>query len=364
MAWVVVVAHITQQSLLGIRYPWWVKLDVGGEAVNAFIIISGFVITHLIVERGDNYAAYIIQRFMRLFPAFLICCLLGGSLYAAGHIWAEPTWFQAAHGDGYAILSKALPAHALAHLAMLHGAIPNSLLSQSEYAFNPPGWSVSLEWQFYLVAPAVIWLCRNRDRSLIVVAIVITFSLFYHHDLKALWDRPSILVGTSKFFLVGIGCRFAAPGLAGLVRHVATIGIGLGFTALWMGSPAVALWLIVYTFMLKGTFSTSVVDRVYVSALRLAFESKPILYLAERSYSTYLLHWPVIMLIGIVATRNGVVAMPQLTATMLMAFPLTLLLQEPLYRYVEVPGRTLGKAWARRVGGRSKVEFPQETVTA
>lgn len=362
MAWVVVVGHITQQSLFGFKFPWWGKLDVGGEAVNTFIIISGFVITHLIIERGGNYAAYIIPRFMRLFPAFFVGCAIGGIAYAIAHTWADPVWFQAAHAAGYKALSDALPAHTLAHLFMLHGMIPNSLLPQSEYAFIPPGWSVSLEWQFYLIAPIVIWLCRSRNRSLGLVAIVVLFSLFYHHDLKPLWDRPSLLVGTSKFFLIGIACRFAAPSLAGLVSHVAAIGIGLSFTALWMGSPSIAIWLIVYTFILKGAPSTAVADRFYVSALRFVFESKPILYLAERSYSTYLLHWPVIMLIGTVATRYGVVAMPKLTAVMFLAFPITLLLQEPLYRFVEVPGRTLGKALARKVGARDQIELPQETI--
>ncbi len=362
MAWTVVASHIVQQALPGGGGPTWITLDLGGHAVDVFIIISGFVITHLLVERPGPYLAYVVPRFMRLFPGFVTCCAIGGLSYAAAAAWAEPAWFEEIHGAAFRSLTHHLPEQTLAHLTMLHGLIPNDILPLSEYAFVPPGWSVSLEWQFYLVAPLALWCFSDRSRAALLVLAVVAFSLLYHHGLKHYWDRPSILIGTSKMFLIGMACRLAAASLAGLNTRVAAIGLGLGFSSFWIGSPSLAIWLLVYSFILKGEGTTDALDGLYVRGVRAMLESGPVLWLAERSYTTYLLHWPVMTLIGVVATRAGVPLGMHLVAIMLLAFPLTLILQEPIYRFVEVPGRELGKRWARRFGARPAREVATEAM--
>lgn len=348
MAWLVVLSHVVEQALPGAVGQRWIAFDLGGQAVYTFIIISGFVITHLLVVRPDTYLAYLIPRYMRLFPALLVCCLIGTASYAVAANWADREWFDAVHGRGYRALVENWPYHVAAHLAMLHGLIPNTVLDYSQYAFVPPAWSVSLEWQFYLVAPIVVWLCRRRGAAMGLVAVTVILSVLYHM-LSDLWDRPSFLPGASKWFLIGIACRYAAPVLAGRVRYVGAIGLGLGFTMLWLGTPALAGWLVVYSFMLRADDGEHGIERLYSRTMKAIFESRPILSLAERSYLTYLLHWPIITLIGALATASGVASGHTLLATMLLAFPLTLIVQEPIYRWIEVPGRSLGKRWAAKV---------------
>ena len=70
-------------------------------------------------------------------------------------------------------------AHALAHLTMLHGAISNALLPFSQLAFNSPAWSLSLEWQFYLVAPFAIMLARRPQTYLWVALAVAALEFVY-----------------------------------------------------------------------------------------------------------------------------------------------------------------------------------------
>ena len=206
---------------------------------------------------------------------------------------------------------------------------------------------MSLEWQFYLIAPLVIWLCKTPGRALGLVLAVASMSILYHYKLAPLWERPSMLIGTAKFFLIGIGCRFASPMLVGRVEYVAAIGAGLGFTALWIGEPAIAAWLVVYSFVLRSMPTGVGFDRHYTALMRAALESRPIQLLAERSYSTYLLHFPVMTIIGAIATSRGVPTGLSLGIVMMLAIPLTLILQEPIYRFVEVPSRNLGKRWAK-----------------
>lgn len=169
--------------------------------------------------------------------------------------------------------------------------------------------------------------------------------------LKDYWERPSFLPGAAKFFLIGIGCRFATPAMAQRVQHVAAVGLGVAYTALWLGSPAVAVWLLAFSFLLRAPRTSDWLDRFVVGSMQVCLEGKAIQFLAERSYSTYLLHWPIITMIGTLATRNGVAPGMGLAIIMLASLPLTLLLQEPIYRFVEVPGRNLGRSWSRMLAG-------------
>ncbi|HTD67568.1 MAG TPA: acyltransferase, partial [Candidatus Limnocylindria bacterium] len=113
-------------------------------AVDVFIILSGFVIFHLL-STGEDYRSFIMRRWFRLFPVFAICFLLALTLYASLKINDET-----AFGMGH---TKNLTPYLIAHATMLHGAVPEQLLPQSARAILVSAWSVSLEWQFYLLAP-------------------------------------------------------------------------------------------------------------------------------------------------------------------------------------------------------------------
>ncbi|SFR19194.1 acyltransferase family protein, partial [Poseidonocella sedimentorum] len=131
-----------------------------GYAVDVFIILSGFAITAMLLKRSDPYPDYLGKRFFRIFPIYLF--YLGLSILLAGV--ALDTW-QMAAGEGYMnarrvdiaqnSIDNALP-HSLAHLVALHGVVPADWLPDTDFAFLGQAWSISLEWQFYLVAPLLI----------------------------------------------------------------------------------------------------------------------------------------------------------------------------------------------------------------
>src|ERR1035437_4009085 len=106
-----------------------------GMAVDVFIILSGFSIFHLLNNKEESYGTFIVRRWFRLYPTYLVCLLLA--------ILLLPLWAQTLRHVGFdtsenhqrlviAINSKKyFWAHLLAHLSLFHGAIPSSLLPSS-----------------------------------------------------------------------------------------------------------------------------------------------------------------------------------------------------------------------------------------
>jgi peptidoglycan/LPS O-acetylase OafA/YrhL len=78
LALIVLLAHLVTATGFTSVVPGLAFLaPASGQAVTVFIIISGFVIAHLRLSRGEPYPLYIARRALRLYPVYLVCLLLG-----------------------------------------------------------------------------------------------------------------------------------------------------------------------------------------------------------------------------------------------------------------------------------------------
>ncbi len=360
MAWVVVAAHIVQVSAMQDHGPIWHGVQESGLwAVETFMIISGFVITHLLLERHEPYRAYIVRRFMRLFPVFAACTLIGGGAYMLATQIGNHDWSRALLGSAYDSQTDYLPFHLLAHLTMLHAMLPDTWLPQAQYVFVPPGWSLSLEWQFYLIAPLLIAACRTRGRALALALAVGVILCLYQQWGDPRWKQPLLILTGAPFFLIGIGTRLAAPGLLARCRHPAAIAAIALVGSAWIGLFAVGLWVAVMALLFSPHHLVGRLDRGYARAAGLLLQHPAVLFLADRSYATYLLHWSVLIVLGALLTAQGVSG-ATLTLALCLAIPILLPLQNMLHRAIELPGQALGKRWAGRLAdARSGDHSPQ-----
>jgi peptidoglycan/LPS O-acetylase OafA/YrhL len=352
LAWTVVLSHIVLLTAADQAFPVLNLFNTCAlDAVELFIIISGFVITHLILEKREPYVAYLSRRFLRIYPVYLLCLCAG---IAATHLhfsaFADHPWGpyvpqpELLSAEQRSLRGEGLVWNLLAHFALLHGAISNRVLPFSEYTFLGPAWSLSLEWQFYLVAPLAMWGLRTRGGSILVAAAAAFAYVAYRRGHLGDFIDPSFLPGAVPLFATGIATRLCYRRLPGFARFPAVpLLVGLGCALIvhslliylvWFGFVA---WLRIDR---SGDRVPGAVDR----CLRWMFLSRAARYLGTRSYSTYLLHEPLIHVVVYVCIKQWALGLwPTVLVTLLLTPTLTVPASILMYRYIEAPAIAFGK---------------------
>ncbi len=206
LAWTVVFGHLaitTPLSRLPLsRWPG----DMAGWAVAVFIVVSGFVITHLLVNKQERYGVYILRRALRIYPAYLIGLVLGAALAGQAHdllnaLPVAPELLARMEAQQQAWRADP-PAYMLLHLTLLHGMVPNDLLAESQYLPLPPAWSLSLEWQFYLVAPLLLLGLRRHPAVTVGLSLVLLAA--FQRGVFGSFHVPSLIFGVAWYFLLGM----------------------------------------------------------------------------------------------------------------------------------------------------------------
>src|SRR5262245_34273125 len=146
-------------------------LLAGRYAVDVFIVISAFVIFLLLDKTRMSVTQFLTRRFFRLYPLFISLFVIAIPLSLMDH-------WNVTHAGAYMsprmidYLTRIIESnwtnvhwHSALHAVMLNGAVPERILPNAPGAFLDPAWSVSLEWQFYLVAPLAFALAISSRPS-------------------------------------------------------------------------------------------------------------------------------------------------------------------------------------------------------
>lgn len=317
-----------------------------GLAVDCFIILSGFVIFMLLDSQRTSYAQFITRRFFRLAPLYFVLCVISvmtldwQTSVISGQTWQSSAVIndQAIHRDTKQYLFQ----HLIAHATMLHGAIADKILPHSEYAIVGQAWSISVEWQFYLIAPALFFLISTRKwRGLGCVLLMICLARALNYGAEG------FLINQAGYFLIGIACYFAwkqsdlthATDFR-LVEIFALMGI---MAAYFMTTRSVSLiiWTAAFTMALaeKHKLPTRLLA-MFTNVAKL-----PLLqWLGKISYSVYMVHMLIAyfwfaclphLFPGIGKRDFLLCALPLITFSTLIVSTLT-------HRFIELPGMRLG----------------------
>ena len=340
---------------------------LGGGAVDIFIMLSGCVIAGLLLQRDEPWAHFITQRAFRLFPAYWMALALG-TLAMFLHLdafafmtWANSPLFAgdiAAHkANVETVLHQPVTATVL-HLSLLQSAVPPALAPNEIQSILVPAWSLSLEWQFYLVAPVLVWMLRRRVWAFgLVAATLVMMKVFAHAPIDE-WIAWASLPKCLHLFVIGILTRLALPHLRisggrAWIIALAVLGFGLQFGA----PPPVPAFLAFAILMIRQPDSRSAMqalDWLFDSA----FKSRLAQWFGARSYSIYILHSPIIGIAAWAVLRLYPFSRLEALAVLgLLVAPVTIVASDFMYRYVEAPGIALGKglvAGAREAGKRTR----------
>lgn len=309
----------------------------GTPAVLVFIILSGFVITHLLMNSKQSYAPFLFRRFMRLYPVFLVTLLAAMSLHwmQIDVLKAVAPYSTAERATGlieqYRSTEDHFFAHMAAHLPMLHGLVDQRLLPNSAYAFLGTAWSISLEWQFYLIAPLVV-LALMRQPVITIVSLAAAGYLLRHRLVL----NEAFLINAIVYFAVGIGWAHYVNRPS---RTNAVLAVSMTAFVFVIGSQvAILIWAAVMALILRP-----------VPPLNRLLTQPSIQWLGKVSYSTYL--WHIITLAVAQWCLFQVVTPPSqaslLIATTFLTVPLTLVVSDLSYRFIEKPGIAIGKSATR-----------------
>jgi peptidoglycan/LPS O-acetylase OafA/YrhL len=352
LAWSVVVFHMI---LLTAAYQWkpiLAHIDyLHRVRVPCFFIISGFVITHLLLEKRERYVPYIVRRFLRIYPLYIFCLTLGiFATYLHFAAFADHPW-----GDYVPqpdVLAQELAGshgsklgwHLLAHLTMTHGLVSNQALPASDFMFLGPAWQVSLEWQFYLLAPLILFGLRTRLGTIVLSLLAVMALAASQKGWFGAYNNAGFFPGAAIYFAVGIGTRMVYAKLPTLSAYPAAAIILVGGLTLFRRELAPVFFWIAFIAWLRVENATDPVSRAVDRFADLAFNSKIARFLGKRSYSTYLIHEPIIHIVVYVCIRKLALGIAPTVGVVFISVPImTLGAAILLYKYIEAPGIALGK---------------------
>jgi peptidoglycan/LPS O-acetylase OafA/YrhL len=374
LAWWVVAGHLLGSSgygpsdLSGILRV----IRTGSLAVDVFIILSGFVVFLVLDQQRTNYRSFIVRRVFRLYPVYVLCLALGLiGLEAARDTYrilpdiANAQQFASRYADTHNYFWQ----HLVAHLSMLHGAIPNEVLPYSSGAFLDPAWSISLEWQFYLLAPVLFFAMTRSGLGLLLAGAAIVL-LKRVGPAAGSFDFASFLPLKLHFFWVGALCYLLLRWLRRsqvVVPHAdAILGVACAIPILFLDGSAARIPMLVWLASLALVSVPPDSSRGWtVSSLgSSAMKSRFLQFLGRTSYVTYLVHIPIIQVLRWLMAK----AFPDLSSLQLfiallaLSVPAVLGASVAISRYVEQPGIRLGRRLATGVTGLRTARQPETSA--
>lgn len=187
--------------------PDWLQAMAshGGAAVDLFFALSGLVITQSLLRANGEAAPFLIARAARIFPVFLLtfACAVAVAPLSCGFEFMP--WIGVASSAREICVStwpRSWLPEIIAHLTMTHGLFPNAVLPDAWISFLGAAWSLSAEWQFYILALGMPrrqrWLCW----ALLALAAA---GAAWHLAGPGAWQfSRAFLPNKAQFFALGV----------------------------------------------------------------------------------------------------------------------------------------------------------------
>lgn len=339
--------HYINNQLLHTTNPIGKKLafiaSFGWVGVDLFFVLSGFLIGSILIRHKKSlnfFSTFYIRRIVRILPNYFLFLLLFFTLMSLPYFSANYflTGNHVIPGWSYFLMTNNL------YMAYLDN-LGNSALSVT--------WSISIEEQFYLIFPIIVFFVRDKFLPYVLVLLIVAASIFrlqfthwipayvllpcrmdalamgvlvayvnFHKDIKVLVNKYFWFVTAAMIFdLLICGFLYYLYGDLGVIKH--------------------SLFAFFFTGCLVLALSSNVVW--YTKILRF----KLLMWVGTISYSLYLFHY---FLLGVVhhifgnKQGIGIYHWADILIT-LIALLVTVVVSWLVYKKIEMPMVEIGKKY-------------------
>lgn len=318
----------------------------GPFAVPLFFVLSGYVIGNRYMQNlrspsRDSILRFWAARLGRVYPVHLVTLLISLALVAR-HGWPDD--------EGHSLGSF----------------IANCLLVQSwtsdlRLSWNYPSWSISSEWFAYLIFPIIVLALSNAKTRSVVVLLVLScaFSAAVYASEPDLPFRGLVVVVPT--FVGGVSLSIVCPpGAARTGGIIAAAALVIAALLPFLTGPGpmqgagylLVFFALVMSLALAGHHAG------------LFWQSRPLVYLGEISYSLYMSHVIVLTLVSRFVPISNVVGSSFVTRCVAAAIGLLtiLLAAAGMYYSIERPSRSFSRRLIAVTNKRTRQGVPDHPI--
>jgi peptidoglycan/LPS O-acetylase OafA/YrhL len=317
-------------------------LGLGQRGVDLFFVISGFCMLWPLLRDGRLRAidpgVFLRRRWVRIAPPYLAAVAIAVVVSAAMYWFGGNGWFSGRSTMQFTFgpESPDLVGNLATHLTFTHG-----FFQEYDRGIDGAFWSLATEWQFYVLLPLLVLVARHWGA---VAALCTTVAVPVGYIVVSRIVSPGFITETPVgydnilFRLVEFGAGMA----------VALAVAGMLWLPTWTWATAVSLVAMAAVHLRAPLTAGPFVYAVGFAALMLAASCggslvqrvvtwSPLRALGRVSYSAYLVHGTVYMLVALPFTQLETAEPVRQGIIFVVGPAVAVALSVLFYRAVEVP---------------------------
>jgi peptidoglycan/LPS O-acetylase OafA/YrhL len=299
-AFMVIIHHLEQMlSIFGYDNYWDNKIikSIGGLGVELFFVLSGFLITYLLLTeeartKKISIRSFYIRRILRIWPLYYFIVILAFFILPNMPLWNIPKYSVSFKLNFFFL-----------YILFLPNIIYNSYGIIIPYVSQ--AWSVGVEEQFYLIWPLLMKFFKNKFMifmSVIVIYILIKFIGFRFVKHFVFWNTY-----LQSFRLFWSSFQIDCMAIGGLFSYLLFKNhklLSFVFNKFVFGITLLLTFMLIYFSVNLSFFSQEIFSILFgiiiinLSANKnglLLFENRLFNFLGKISYGLYMYHVIVIV---------------------------------------------------------------------